>query len=529
MKFYSFVLSFILLLPSVVLSQEASEPMVNKDVTSIFSTHRDRPFQYGFPYSRDEILSDYKDKFDAYGIDSGMVVAAVGAASGWMEGIFSVFSDDVTYYVQDIKEQILNQEQLDAVVDHFSRQRITPQTNTFEWVIGSETETKLPDGTFDLLIINNTFHEFSEPELMIKDIASKIKDDGRIVICEHFSNDEWVIKHAGCRIKGYKVSEIKEMFESHGLYLTNTRLPEIATHNYLTFEKNKAKSDKYEQKQEELTTALTALESLLSKKVLKDWEALLQVEDVLVEELPKLYQVYPHIQEFFLELSDHYLDKGKYNRALEVLNMLDVLMPNDPDSPSLRGDVLYEASLFEEANEYYEIAIALDPDEIYNYSSLILSCADSWDWEIGMKTYLQGLEVDSTDDYLHGTLGELFVSMHENEYYDFPYTVKSDEIKVSFAAEMEEEDVLEFALNAFERAITLAPLDPDYNFQRAEVYKQLGEYEKAIEDYDRVLYLDPYRLYIYKFRAKAKRAMGDEAGYEADLEELKQARKDLKN
>ncbi len=524
-NFYTLVLYFFLFLPSVVFAQDTVRTHINKDVTAIFSTHPDRPFEYGYPYTRKEILDGYKDKFEAYGIDSRMVVASVGAASGWMQGIFSVFSEHVTYYVQDIDDQVLNQEQLDAVVSHFSSQRTTPQTNSFKWVIGTETETRLPDNFFDLLIVNNTFHEFSEPEVMINDLARKIKDDGRIVICEHFSNEEWVVKHAGCRIKGYQVAEIKEMFAEHGLYLTKTRLPEFATHNYLTFEKDKLKSEKYEQEQAEISTVLTALERLLSKKVLKDWESLMQVQDVLIDELPKPYNVYPFIAEFFHDLAEHYLEQGKYNRALEVLNTMDEVILNDPYSPSIRGDVYYEAELFEEANEQYEIAIKRDPYEVYNYANLVLSSAYLWDWENGMMAYLEGLVVDSTDDYLHSALGELLVEMYENEFYEFPFVVGEPEIAYFFAPEMEAEDVLQFALEAFDKAIAIKPLDPDYYFSRSQVYLQLEAYEKAIADYNRILYLDPYRLYIYKFRAKAKKAMGDEAGYEADLEELKKVRK----
>lgn len=525
MNLHRFIALILLLQPCLVYAQEDAK-YINDDVTSIYSTHPDRPFRYGFPYEQVEVIAFYHQKFDNYGIDSGLVVAEVGAASGWLEGIFSVFSENVTYYVQDIDTNYLNKRELNAVVTHFSKQRSTPQTNTFQLVIGDMMESKLPIATFDLIILNNTFHEFSEPENMIRDLAQKLKPNGRIVLWENFSNPEWTIEHNGCNIKAYQVSELSNMFEQEGLFLTKAWLPEFAKQNYLTFEKDAAKGQRYQLQQESLSVGLKALETLHSKKILKDDAALMEVLDVLMEESPELCAAFPNMEIFFHDLAEFYLEKGKHDFALEVLNALDLLFPKDEVSELIRGDVYYDVSSYEEASEAYEMAIEKSPEDVVAYTYLLMSFEELSLYEEGLTTYERGREIDSNDAYLNSALGDLFMDLAK--YSVFPFSVRSKELQEVYPLEIEREDALRFALDAYNKAILEEPLDPDYLEFRANVYLELEEYENAIKDYNRILYLSPYSLYVYRLRAEAKLNAGDEAGYEADLLQLKKVRKELK-
>mgnify|MGYP001056500051 FL=1 len=78
-------------------SQSTVDRYDNPDITSIYSTHPERPFRYGYPYERDEIIELFEDGFKAYEISAGDNVAEIGAASGWLTAAFSVLSDSVTY------------------------------------------------------------------------------------------------------------------------------------------------------------------------------------------------------------------------------------------------------------------------------------------------------------------------------------------------------------------------------------------------------------------------------------------------
>jgi tetratricopeptide (TPR) repeat protein len=71
------------------------------------------------------------------------------------------------------------------------------------------------------------------------------------------------------------------------------------------------------------------------------------------------------------------------------------------------------------------------------------------------------------------------------------------------------------ALADLDRSIQLAP-SVDGFFQRGQVYVALGQYDQAIQDYDRAITQRRDAPYVYLARSIAKRALGDEAGFQQD-------------
>jgi SAM-dependent methyltransferase len=304
---------------NVTYSQNGADKYINPDVTAAYSTHLERPFRYGFPHERDDILKLFEDQFNAYEISSGDVVAEVGAASGWLEGVFSVFSDSVIYYIQDIDTNYLNKKQLDAVIEHFSAQRQTPQTNNFHFVIGTETITNLPEANFDLIIINNSFHHFSEVGPMMDDIVKKLKPDGRLVISESFANPYIKVRHGGCKKKAYTVSTVENLLEPSGLYLTKMEYPEFSTYNYLTFARNKEKGLKYREWLNEIAPLLSDLNSLNSKKVCRNYEKMSRIQGGLEDDFDDILEHFPSVKNYFFSLANEYIKSNKHRCAIRVL------------------------------------------------------------------------------------------------------------------------------------------------------------------------------------------------------------------
>ena len=148
-------------------------------------------------YTKNECES-YRPKFDYYKIKSGNIIADVGAGNGWSEGVFSGMSDSVKFYIQDINTRVLNQDELNKIVKHYSSIKLSPQTNSFYMVIGSEKKTNLPNGLFNKIIIHNTFHEFTDPKSLVQDLTTKVKPNGEIFVSDQFSSDYRKIKHQGC-------------------------------------------------------------------------------------------------------------------------------------------------------------------------------------------------------------------------------------------------------------------------------------------------------------------------------------------
>ncbi len=71
------------------------------------------------------------------------------------------------------------------------------------------------------------------------------------------------------------------------------------------------------------------------------------------------------------------------------------------------------------------------------------------------------------------------------------------------------------ALAQFSKSIEVSP-NVDAYFERGQTYEDLGEHQKAIDDYEQAIHEQPDAPYIYRARSLARRNLGDQAGFDAD-------------
>lgn len=275
---------------------------IENDSTSFYSTHPSRPFKYGYPISIGQCEEMRNESFKYYDIKKGDVIADVGAASGWLDGAFSVLIDSVTFYVQDVDTHFLNQDQLNRVVKYFSSLRKTPQTNTFHMVIGDKKKTNLPDSTFDKIIINNTFHEMVNPWRIVEDLKRKLKPKGKIIIYDGFSNKYKKNKHEGCGIIADKVSFVSDLFSIYDFYLTNMTMPESSFTNFLTFETDKEKAEAFAIRQKYIKNYMDSLEKLNYKEISNDSLATSQIAFYLKNHLMEIHNIYATLEDYINSL-----------------------------------------------------------------------------------------------------------------------------------------------------------------------------------------------------------------------------------
>ena len=56
-------------------------------------------------------------------------------------------------------------------------------------VQGAVDDPKLPANTMDLVLLVDVYHEFSQPQAMLRKIRETLKDDGRLVLLEYRGED----------------------------------------------------------------------------------------------------------------------------------------------------------------------------------------------------------------------------------------------------------------------------------------------------------------------------------------------------
>ncbi|MBL7112079.1 MAG: methyltransferase domain-containing protein [Bacteroidales bacterium] len=139
-----------------------------------------QPFD-GYPLieNRDEIRQILKDKcLDTIHFRKGEVIADIGAGNGYLEGMLSVYTDSLTFYIQDIDTTVCNQKAVNEAVDFYQNVRGRPVTNEFFAVNGTDSTTNLPDSTFDKILMLWTYPYIKKPGKFMTDIRVKLKDGG---------------------------------------------------------------------------------------------------------------------------------------------------------------------------------------------------------------------------------------------------------------------------------------------------------------------------------------------------------------
>ena len=135
----------------------------------------------GYPLyeNMEDIKKVLKDKcIDTLTFRKGEIIADVGAANGYLEAMLSLFHDDLTFYIQDIDPVVCNPNSVQDVVNFYQQVNGRAFSNRFKPVIGTDTETNLPDHTLDKVLMLWTYQYLKSPREFIIDLRQKLKNGG---------------------------------------------------------------------------------------------------------------------------------------------------------------------------------------------------------------------------------------------------------------------------------------------------------------------------------------------------------------
>ena len=118
---------------------------------------------------------------DAIGIAKGSTVADIGAGAGYMTWRMAervgpsgkVYANDIQGKMLEILKRNIEQRKLANV----------------ETVLGEIDDPKLPKNAVDLVLLVDVYHEFSEPQKMLRKIRESLRADGRLVLLEYRGED----------------------------------------------------------------------------------------------------------------------------------------------------------------------------------------------------------------------------------------------------------------------------------------------------------------------------------------------------
>lgn len=146
-----------------------------------------RPYPCG-PVLDHEGVKIFKKQNEFLGLKPGMVFADIGASSGYYDAAMAIFLDSVTFYLNDIDNHCLNEKNLKKVLRYYSKLKGSSiqKTNSFQYVIGTATQTNLPENTFDVIFSNATMHVIDHPDSILASLHKSLKSTGSLYIRDEF-------------------------------------------------------------------------------------------------------------------------------------------------------------------------------------------------------------------------------------------------------------------------------------------------------------------------------------------------------
>lgn len=131
--------------------------------------------------SEREIEEEPEKALDALGNLTGATVADVGAGSGYFTVRLSTrVGPSGRVFANDLQPEMLK-----LLGARLARERIP----NVALVLGSIDDPRLPPASIDLVLMVDVYHEFSEPQKMLRAIRIALKPNGRLVLLEYRKED----------------------------------------------------------------------------------------------------------------------------------------------------------------------------------------------------------------------------------------------------------------------------------------------------------------------------------------------------
>lgn len=166
------------------------------------------------------------EALDAIGIAKGASVADIGAGVGYFTWRLATRVGPAgKVYAVDIQQ---------AMLDQLRKNMAERKLANYEAVLGGEDDPHLPAGRIDLALLVDVYHEFSQPQKMLRQIRASLTADGRLVLLEYRKEDPKVPILAAHKMS---VAEVKAEIEPEGFRLEKA-LENLPRQHILIFRKN---------------------------------------------------------------------------------------------------------------------------------------------------------------------------------------------------------------------------------------------------------------------------------------------------
>jgi ubiquinone/menaquinone biosynthesis C-methylase UbiE len=124
---------------------------------------------------------DCKRLLKELNVKPGQTICDMGCGNGFYTvQLAKLTGKNGKVYAVDIQPEML---------DMLKKRARAAKIENIEPLLGTETDPRLPENSLDLVLMVDVYHEFSQPEPMLKAIRKSLKPEGRIALVEFRAED----------------------------------------------------------------------------------------------------------------------------------------------------------------------------------------------------------------------------------------------------------------------------------------------------------------------------------------------------
>jgi ubiquinone/menaquinone biosynthesis C-methylase UbiE len=158
-------------------------------------------------------------------IPKGATVADVGAGAGYLTWrLAAIVGPAGKVYANDVQPEML-----ELLRGNMRDRKIA----NVETVLGAYDDPKLPADSIDLALLVDVYHEFSQPQKMLRHLRESLKPEGRLVLLEYRGEDPAVPIRPEHKMT---VAQVKMELEPEGFHVDRV-LEDLPRQHILIFRK----------------------------------------------------------------------------------------------------------------------------------------------------------------------------------------------------------------------------------------------------------------------------------------------------
>lgn len=243
--------------------------------------------------------------------------------------------------------------------------------------------------------------------------------------------------------------------------------------------------------------------------------------DEAVDYYNKLLELEEDNASIYYELGHLYLKKSDKIHAIVAFKLA---LEKDIDNPFYNNSLAYayvQAELYDEAIEYYQKAIKLNPDK--EWTSIVCQALGSIYYQIkgnteaAIASFQAGIILDSENSEIYLSLGDAYMAENDLDNairaYCDSINVNSEDYRAYSKAGLAlwEKDFLEEAVVSYHRAIELNPEYDIANNNLGVIYLDgIGVPEEALPYFKKAIELNPNYTLAYFNAGRAAQTIGEE-------------------